>query len=382
MSNDIAPFAIAVPDDVLADLRDRLARTRWPDQIPGTGWGYGADLTAVKQLCDYWLNSFDWRAAEARLNEWPQFTTTVDGLHIHFIHARSKHPNAKPLIMTHGWPGSVAEFLKVLGPLVDPPAYGGSADDAFHVVAPSMPGYGFSGPTSVEGVDIRRVAKVNTELMAKLGYDKYFAQGGDWGAIATAYIGLTDPDHCEGIHVNMVVARPPEDPMAGVEPEEMPGLAAMAHFQEHETGYQQIQGTKPQTLAYGLTDSPSGLAAWILEKFYTWGDCEGDVFGHFSMDELLTNITIYWVTGTINSSTRLYCETRRSGRFGMGDGRIEVPTAAAVFHKELYQPPRVWAEKQYNIKQWHRFDKGGHFAAMEEPETLVGDMREFFRTLR
>ena len=383
MSDAIVPFRISVSDEVLSDLHDRLVRTRWPDQIPGSGWDYGTDLASVQALCAYWRDEFNWRAAEERLNAWPQFETTIDDFHLHFIHARSPHPNAMPLIITHGWPGSVAEFMKIIGPLVDPPAFGGDAADAFHVVAPSMPGYGFSGPTTVTGVDVRQVARLNIALMARLGYERYVAQGGDWGAIVTATMGRFDPEHIAGIHVNMVVARPPaEDPMVGVEPDEMDGVAAMQYFQEHETGYQQIQGTKPQTLAYGLNDSPAGLAAWILEKFRTWSDCNGDVFGHFTMDELLTNIMIYWVTGTINSSTRLYCETRRAGRFGPTDGKITVPTGAAIFPKELYRPPLAWAQRQYNITHWKRFESGGHFAAMEVPEVLVGDMREFFRSVR
>jgi microsomal epoxide hydrolase len=391
MSQPIEPFRIDVADAVLDDLRRRLADTRWPDQLPGTTWEYGTDLTTLRELCEYWRDGFDWRAAEAALNAWPQFTTTladdrfdVDGIHLHFVHARSPHPDALPLVITHGWPGSIAEFLDVLGPLTDPVAHGGDAADAFHVVAPSMPGYGFSGPTTRQGIDIRAVAECNAALMRALGYERYGAQGGDWGALATAHLGLVDPDHVAGLHVNMVVAGPadPADPMAGVQPEEMEGLAAMATFTQQETGYQQIQGTKPQTLAYGLTDSPAGLAGWILEKFRTWSDCDGDVYSRFSRDQLLTNITIYWVTGTINASTRLYCETMRSGRWGPLGARIDVPVGAAIFPKELYRPPRAWAEKVMNIRRWTRMASGGHFAAMEEPGLLVEDVRAFFRELR
>jgi microsomal epoxide hydrolase len=384
MSDEIVPFRIAVADEVLTDLRERLARTRWPDQIPGTTWEYGADLPTVRDLCQYWLTSFDWRAAEARLNEWPQFETTIDGLHLHLAHVRSPHPDAMPLCITHGWPGSIAEFTKIVGPLTDPTAHGGDAADAFHVVAPSMPGYGFSGPTTVTGVDIRRVARANIELMARLGYARYGAQGGDWGAIATAEMGLIDAAHLAGIHVNMAVPRPPKegDRMAGVLPEELDGLRDVADFREKESGYQRIQGTKPQTLAYGLTDSPAGLAGWILEKFRTWSDCGGDVFSRFTRDELLTNITIYWVTGTINASTRLYYETQRSGHIGNGDGYVEVPTGIAVFPKEIYRPPLAWCNGVYNVQQFTRMPSGGHFAAMEEPELLVEDIRSFFRRVR
>lgn len=377
------PFTIAVPDTVLADLRDRLSRTRWPDQIPGTGWDYGAEIGTVQDLCEYWRTTFDWRAAEVELNRWPQFTTDVDGIHLHFIHAVSPHAEAIPLCLTHGWPGSISEFMEVLGPLTDPTAHGGDARDAFHVVAPSMPGYGFSGPTTVAGVDIRRVAATNVALMAQLGYDRYAAQGGDWGAIATAHMGQLDPEHLCGIHVNMAIPRPPEgDPMAGVHPDEMKGLADMARFRDEETGYQRIQGTKPQTLAYGLNDSPAGLAGWILEKFRTWSDCGGDVFSAFSRDRLLTNITIYWVTGTINSSTRLYYESMRAGGLGALTGRVDVPTAIAMFPHELYRPPRSWCEQVYDVQQFTHMPSGGHFAAMEEPELLVDDIRTFFRRFR
>jgi microsomal epoxide hydrolase len=381
--NEIRPYRVDVAADVLDDLRDRLDRTRWPDQIPGSEWGYGTDMATLQDLCAYWRDGFDWRAAEARLNEWSQFETDIDDIHIHFVHARSPEPDALPLVITHGWPGSVAEFLKILGPLTDPVAHGGSAGDAFHVVAPSMPGYGFSGPTTRPGVDIRTVAEVNAALMARLGYDRYGAQGGDWGAIATTQLGLLDAPHLAGIHVNMVVARPPEgDAMAGVLPEEQDGVTAMREFLAEETGYQAIQGTKPQTLAYGLTDSPAGLAGWILEKFRTWSDCDGDVYSRFTRDELLTNITIYWVTGTINASTRMYCESRRSGRFGAAGQHVKVPTGVALFPKELFRPPRVWAEAAYDIVQWTRMPSGGHFAAMEEPDALVTDIRTFFRRVR
>ena len=381
---ELTPFTIDVRDDVITDLRDRLHRTRWPDQIDEAAWEYGTDRTALQRLCTYWADEFDWPAAQARLNRWPQFTTTIDGQNVHFLHARSPHAGALPLVITHGWPGSIAEFEKIIGPLTDPVAHGGDAADAFHVVCPSMPGYGFSGPTHERGWTIQRVAATVAALMAALGYDHYGAQGGDWGAVVTTHLGSQDASHVVGIHLNMVVAGPPQgtdDVMAGVLPEEMAGIAHMADFREHETGYQAIQGTRPQTLAYGLTDSPAGLAGWILEKFRQWGDCGGDPFNAFTLDELCTNLMIYWATGTINSSMRLYYET-------MGPGRrkpappVPVPTGAAIFPKELYQPPRVWADRQYNITRWTRFEKGGHFAALEQPAALVDDVRAFFRTVR
>ena len=293
----------------------------------------------LQELCAYWQHEFDWRAAEARLNSWPQFATEVDGEHLHFIHARSPHPDAVPLIITHGWPGSVVEFLDILGPLTDPVAHGGDAADAFHVVCPSMPGYGWSGPTHQQGWDIRRVAEANATLMAQLGYERYGAQGGDWGAIATTLLGLADPDHLIGLHVNMVIAGPPtgsSNPMQGLTEAETQAVADMTHFQQHETGYQAIQGTKPQTLGYGLTDSPAGLAGWIVEKFRTWSDCNGDVESSFTKDQLLTNITAYWVTNTISSSVRLYCESQRARANGPAPDFVEVPTGVAIFPKELY----------------------------------------------
>lgn len=383
MSDLLQPFTVHVSDAVLEDLRLRLARTRWPDQIPGTSWEYGCDIATLRTVCDYWMREFDWRAAEARLNRWPHVITDVDGIRVHAIHARSPHPHALPLCITHGWPGSVAEFLDIIDPLIDPPAYGGDAADAFHVVAPSIPGYGFSGPTTRTGVDIRTVAQVNVGLMAQLGYERYVAQGGDWGAIATTHMGQLDAAHIAGIHVNMAVPRAPKDnPMAGVTPEEAAALATMATFREEGTGYQRIQGTKPQTLAYGLNDSPAGLAGWILEKFHAWSDCHGDVLGHFTLDQLCTNLTIYWVTGTINSSTRLYFESMRSGGLAAFDGRVDVPTGIAVFPAEMIRPPRVWCEQVYDVQQWTVMPAGGHFAAMEEPQLLLDDVRTFFRRVR
>lgn len=383
-ASDVSAFSIAISDSVLSDLRERLARTRWPDDAPGSAWQYGTDLAYLRELCGYWHDHYDWRVHEARLNAFAQFTTDieVDGVsqNLHFLHVRSPHPNALPLIITHGWPGSVYEFHKIIGPLVDP----ADPADAFHVVCPSMPGYGFSGPTTATGWDCSRIARANAVLMARLGYDRYGAQGGDWGAIVTTWTGAQDPDHCAGVHVNMVVGGPPDSahPMAGVTAQEAPDVVAMAAFRDHETGYQGIQGTKPQTLAYGLTDSPAGLAGWIVEKFRTWSDCDGDIESRFTKDQLLTNIMIYWVTGTINSSTRLYYETIGPGR-RKEMPKVNVPAGCALFPKELYRSPRVWAENTYtNITRWSRFESGGHFAALEEPEVLVDDVRAFFATVR
>ena len=380
MSDAITPFRVEVGGDVLDDLRERLARTRFPDQLEGAGWDYGTELSYLQELCEYWREKYDWRRHEAGLNRFDHFKTTIDDQELHFIHQRSARDDAVALVITHGWPGSVYEFHKIIGPLTDPDAHGASGAPAFHVVCPSMPGYGFSGPTKVRGWDVRRVAEVIAKLMGRLGYERYIAQGGDWGAIVTTHLGILDAEHLAGIHLNMVVAGPPagvENPAEGVPPEELAGMAQTAEFMKTETGYQQIQGTKPQTLGYGLNDSPAGLAGWIVEKFRTWSDCDGDVERRFTKDELLTNIMIYWITETINSSVRLYCESMRSGRFGAAGSRVEVPTGCAIFPKEIIRPPRKWAEAVFDVRQWTRMPSGGHFAALEEPGLLTEDLRKF-----
>jgi microsomal epoxide hydrolase len=385
MSEAIEPFRIQVPDAVLADLHERLARTRFPEQLDGAAWDYGTELGYLRELVAYWRDKFDWRVHEAALNRFAQFRTEIDGGRVHFVHVRSPHAGALPLVVTHGWPGSIFEFHKIIAPLVDPPAHGGDARDAFHVVCPSIPGYGFSDPPRTRGWDARRMAETNAKLMARLGYARYGAQGGDWGAIISTENALVDPAHCAGIHLNMVIALPPQgvaDPMAGLDDTEKKAVADLFAFQKNETGYQQIQGTKPQTLGYGLNDSPAGLAAWIVEKFRTWSDCDGDVEKRFSKDELLTNVMIYWVTQSITSSTRLYCETMRAGRFGAAQQRIETPTGCAIFPKEIYRAPRAWAERAYNVQHWTAMPAGGHFAALEEPKRLVDDVRAFFRKVR
>jgi len=380
----VEPFRIAVPDAVLADLRERLGRTRFPDEIPGSGWGYGTELAYMRTLIPYWRDRYDWRAAEARLNAFPQFRARVGGLGIHFIHQRGVGPKPFPLVITHGWPGSVAEFEKIIGPLTDPARHGGDAADAFDVVAPSMPGYGFSDHPREPGMEPGRIASLWAELMRGLGYERFGAQGGDWGAMVTTYLGAEHADVTAGIHLNMVVAFPPDGPeaFANVTPEEMAELAALDDFLKKETGYQQIQGTKPQTLGYALNDSPAGLAAWIVEKFRAWSDCDGDVERRFTKDELLTNVMLYWATETATSSARLYCETMRVGRFPPRDVRVAVPTGCAIFPREIIRPPRAWVERVFDVRRWTRFPAGGHFAAMEEPAALVEDIRAFFRTLR
>ncbi|HEY3696477.1 epoxide hydrolase family protein [Phenylobacterium sp.] len=382
---DITPFRIETPEAVLSDLRERLGRTRFPDQLNDAGWDYGADLHYVKELCDYWRDRFDWRAAEARFNAFPQFVTEIDGERLHFYHARSPEADALPLIITHGWPGSVAEFLDVLGPLSDPAAHGGDARDAFHVIAPSIPGYGFSGPTKKPGFNAKRAAEVNTVLMERLGYPRYGAQGGDWGSAISSQMAAAHPERLVGLHLNFIGGRPadPGNPHAGLSAEEIEYLATKADYNAHETGYQAIQSTKPQSLAYGLTDSPAGLAAWIVEKFHAWSDCGGDVETVYSKDRLLENIMLYWVTGTINASMRMYYESMGPGRRAPGyGGRIETPTGHARYPAEVRRTPRSWAEQMYNIVHWTKMPKGGHFAAMEQPELFVEDVRSFFRPLR
>jgi microsomal epoxide hydrolase len=382
MGDELRPFRVDVPDAVLTDLRDRLTRTRWPDQIPGSGWDYGTDLTYLRDLCETWRTSFDWHKQEERFNRWPHFLTDVDGQQVHFIHARSPEPDALPLIITHGWPGSVAEFLDVIGPLSDPRAHGGDPADAFHVVCPSIPGYGWSGPTREPGWDVRRVSEAWKTLMARLGYDRYGAQGGDWGAIISSDLGLVDAEHLAGIHVNMLLAFPPADWNGELTAQEQADVDGLTHFLQTGTAYQEVHGKNPQTLGYGLTDSPVGLASWIIEKFWAWTDNNGNPEDAVTRDELLTNLTVYWVTNTINSSVRLYCESQRSGRFGPVGARVDVPTGAAVFPKEILKAPRAWADKAYDLRRYTRFDRGGHFAALEEPDLLIEDVRAFFRELR
>ncbi len=383
MNTAIVPFRIDIADDVLEDLRDRLARTRFPDEVNDDDWSYGTQLDYLKELCAYWCDEFDWRAREAELNRFEQFKTTIGGLGLHFICARSEEPNALPLLITHGWPGSVTEFSKIIEPLRNPRAYGGSASDAFHVVCPSIPGYGFSEAAKEPGMDAKRVARHFAELMARLGFDRYGAQGGDWGSAISTLLGVVDPDHCIGIHLNMLTVRPPKDskdPLEGLSEAELTRFADRKRFTAEQMGYFRIQASKPQSLGYGLNDSPSGLAAWIVEKFRAWSDCDGDIERRFSKDDLLTNITLYWVTQTITSSTRLYRENTHSRR-GMAEVS-RVPTGAAIFPGELALMPRAWAEHTYNLIHWTEMPSGGHFAAMEEPELLIEDIRAFFRKVR
>jgi microsomal epoxide hydrolase len=379
----IRPFTIRVPDAVLVDLKTRLKSPRVPESLNGDGWTYGTDTTYLKQLVAYWRERFDWRAQERSLNRFEQFTTNIDGLTLHFIHRRSKQPNALPLLITHGWPGSFVEFAKVIDPLTDPGAHGGRAEDAFDVVIPSIPGFAFSEKPRGPGYSPARIAALEAKLMARLGYQRYGVQGGDWGSIIGTQVALNDAPHVAGLHLNMcTAAAPPGDPDEGLSEPEKARLKVRQTFQAEETGYQQIQGTKPQTIGIALNDSPVGLAAWIVEKFRTWCDCDGNPDTIFTKDELLTNITLYWATETAASSARIYYESRHAPPEQGGPRRIEVPTACADFPKEIIWSPRRWMERRYNITRWTEMPRGGHFAAFEQPGLFVDDVRAFFRTVR
>ncbi|WP_203664898.1 epoxide hydrolase family protein [Actinocatenispora rupis] len=373
------PFRIDVPQADLDDLHDRLARTRWPDELPGVGWSYGVPTSYARRLAEHWRTRYDWRAHEAALNAFPQFTTEIDGQNIHFLHVRSAEPGALPLIVTHGWPGSVAEFTKVVGPLTDPVAYGGSAADAFDVVVPSIPGFGFSGPTTEPGWDLDRVARAWAELMSRLGYERYGAQGGDSGAVISPALGRVAPDRVAGVHVNGGLGFPSGDPaeFAGLTPAE---LARLGQYQDQDrAGYAMIQSTRPQTLAYGLHDSPAAQLAWIAEKFREWTDPARELpEDAVDLDQLLTDVSIYWFTGTAASSSRLYKETQRA--WGAPVEYSGVPHGVAVFPGD--PGVRRIAEREHKVVHWSEYDRGGHFAAMEAPDLFVEDVRAFFRLVR
>jgi microsomal epoxide hydrolase len=367
---------------VLQDLRVRLERTRLPDQIPGTAWEQGTDRAYLEGLLAYWRDGFDWRAQERELNRFDHFRTAIDGLDLHFVHERSASADAIPLLLLHGWPGSFIEFMGLVGPLTDPAA-GGAGGQAFHVVIPSLPGFGFSEAPEARGYGPERIADVLAALMERLGYDRYGVQGGDWGAIIGRSVAGNYPDRVIGLHSNFILGGPAPgaDPDAGVTAEERElRRERVAAFAEG-SAYQEIQGTKPQTLGYGLNDSPAGLAAWIVEKFHAWSDHDGDVERAIPRDRLLANVTLYWVTGTIASSTRIYYESRHTPTTRPVD-YVEVPTAGAIFPKEIYFTPRAWAESRFNIVRWTVMPRGGHFAALEEPDLLVDDIRAFYRQLR
>jgi epoxide hydrolase len=382
----IVPFRIEVPDAELAALRLRLQQTRWPEAEPVSDWSQGVPLAYLRDLCEYWADGYDWRATEARLNAMPQFRTVIDGLPIVFTHVRSACPDALPLIMTHGWPGSVIEFGKVIGPLADPPAYGNDGGDAFHVVCPSLPGYGFSGKPDRTGWGVERIAAAWAELMARLGYQRYGAVGSDWGTSVSTLLGQQDRAHVAGIHLIPPLAGPDPATFGDLTESEQAALDSLRHCAEWDSGYATEHATRPQTIGYGLTDSPAALAAWIIEKFWSWTDHDGDLETVLSRDDLLDNLMMYWLPRAGASAARLYWESIRQVNdwiSGAAAETVTVPTGCSVFPRELQRPSRRWAEKRFtDIRYWNEPARGGHFAAFEQPESFVEEVRSFFRLIR
>jgi pimeloyl-ACP methyl ester carboxylesterase len=378
------PFTLSVPDRDVADLRTRLALTRFPDQAPGAAWAYGTDLDYMRDLVRYWHDRFDWRAQEAALNAFPQFKVELPDVDLHYLHVQGQGPNPMPLLLMHGWPGSVYEFIDIIPRLTDPARFGGDPADAFTVVAPSLPGYGLSFEPGQKRFNIQDIAASFASLMTEvLGYRQFGAQGGDYGAFTASRLGYAHADGIIGIHLNLLTVprdRPaPEHPT----PEEAQYFQDLALWLREETGYQWIQGTKPQTLAYGLTDSPAGLAAWIAEKFRTWMDCNGDIESVISRDRMLANISLYWFTGAIGSSFWPYYARMHEGWPVPPGDTIGVPMGYAAFPREIVRPPRSVAQKTYaDIRRWTPMERGGHFAAMEQPEALAAEVQAFFRGLR
>ena len=379
------PFEIAISDQALDDLRQRLQHTRWPDEMPASGWEYGSNLDYIKELVDYWANDFDWREQERKLNGFQHYKSEVDGLSIHFILEKGTGPNPMPLVITHGWPSTIFEMTKIIPLLSDPGGHGADPADSFDVVAPSLPGFGFSQASQEPGMQVQKVADLWAKMMTEnLGYSKFAAHGGDIGAGVTSRLGYAHSDKMIGVHLTSIT-RPTPYLGPGSRPlteAEQAHSLQRERWQQAEGGYSHIQGTKPQTLSYGLNDSPAGLAAWIVEKYRTWSDCNGDVESRYTKDELLTNITIYWVTGTIGSSVRMYKENQ-STLWEMAEGeKVPTPAGMALFPQEIAKPPREWAERSWDVRRWEEMPRGGHFAALEEPELLAREIREFFRPFR
>jgi microsomal epoxide hydrolase len=367
----IEPFVIDIPDDTLADLHERLARTRFPNEIGGIGWEQGTPLASLRALVEYWRDDYDWRVHERTLNSYPNFVTEFEGQRIHFLHVRSAHADATPLLLAHGWPGSIVEFLETIEPFTNPP----DPADAFSLVIPSLPGYAFSAPTTERGWHPRRIAEAFGVLMRDLDYDRYGVQGGDWGSMIVCNMADLFSEQVIGLHVNFLTVPPPKGE-AAPEPS-----AVRKRFDATGVGYQQIQGTKPQTIGYLLDDSPAGLAGWILEKFREWSDCGGEPENVFTKDQMLTNIMLYWVNSAATSSARLYWEMRQSGANAVPRDKVTVLTGVANFPGEMGRCERVHAERRYNIVHWSEPERGGHFAAMEQPDLFVDDVRTFFRGL-
>ena len=383
MATAAQPFRLRIPDSAIDDLHQRLDHTRFPDQAPGEPWAYGADVAYLKQLVEHWRRRFDWRAQEARLNAFAQFKLPLHGIDLHFLHVVGKGPKPYPLLLSHGWPGSVFEFLDIIPRLTDPARFGGDPADAFTVVAPSLPGYGLSFTAGQQRFSLEMIADCFADLMTgALGYRRFAAQGGDWGAFITSRLGAVHPDKLIGIHVNLLAVRRDPKMLSNPSAQEQQFLNELEVWIKEETGYQWIQGTRPQTLAFGLSDSPAGLAAWIVEKFRAWSDCGGDVESVFTRDHLLANISLYWFTGAIGSSFWPYY-SRLHGPWPIPEGGVTVPMGYAAFPREILRPPRSVAETIYtDIQRWTEMPKGGHFAAMEQPEALAREIVEFFRPLR
>jgi len=377
-------FSIPFSQRAVNDLRDRLDRTRWPDEIPGSAWEYGVSLQFLQEICEYWRDQFDWKAQVERLSAFHHYRYVADGLGVHFIHERAKGSSPIPLILTHGWPGSFLEMLRIIPVLTDPASYGGDPSDSFDVVVPSMPGYGFSDRPARRGINTFSIAGLWVGLMNELGYRRFAAQGGDIGASVSTILGLRHSNRVIGIHLNYIPGsyRPHLEAETKLRPEEEEFLRDATRWYDERGAYAHIQRTYPQTAAYGLNDSPAALAAWILEKFRDWSDCDGDLYRRFTRDELLSNVTLYWMTETIHSSFRLYYEGRRAPlQFGKGDF-VSVPCAIARFPKEAPFPPRCWIERGYNVQRWTEMPRGGHFGATEEPQLMAEDIRAFFRGFR
>ena len=376
MTDTVRPFSIDIPESQLVDLRERLARTRWPEPETCDGWDQGIPLAYTQELAAYWCNDYDWRRCEAKLNSWPQYTTDIDDIAIHFIHRPSPEPTARPLIISHGWPGSIIEFHKVIDALADPAAHGGEAADAFHVVAPSLPGYGFSGKPASAGMSADAIGRLWGKLMARLGYDGYFAQGGDWGSLITQCLAQSEIDHCAGVHVNMPIAAPDPATLEDLSPQEQSALAALDHYSQWESGYSKQQSTRPQTLGYGLADSPVGQMAWIVEKFYAWTDCEREGVLHpehaVSRDELLDNVMIYWLNNCAASSARLYWESFNNPNLDP----IDLPIGCSVFPREIMRTSERWARQRYrNLVYWNELNSGGHLSLIHISEPTRPESR-------
>ena len=377
----IRPFTLAVPQDQIDDLHRRLDLVRWPEKEPVDDWSQGVPLAALQGLVAHWRQGYDWRRCEARLNGLGQFITEIDGLDIHFLHVRSPHEGAMPLILTHGWPGSVLEFVECIGPLTDPVAHGGRAEDAFHVVVPSLPGYGFSGKPQRTGWDVAKVGQAWAELMRRLDYECWVAQGGDWGAIVTTVMGAQAPEGLLGIHTNMPLARILPEDRADKDPTVVAALKAGANYNEWDSGYSKIQATRPQTIGYGLVDSPVGLAGWIYEKMWAWTDNQGAPEDALSRDAMLDNIMLYWLTASGASAARMYWQS--FGTIAKGSFQVDLPAGVSTFPREITKAPRKWAERTLrNLVYWNDCAKGGHFAAWEQPGIFVDELRKCFALMR